>query len=113
SLGWIGACGRANITEIAISTTQSVRCYTFKYALDLPDWIECIRAGPGWNAAGLTHSAFSIGDTDFRSAGNISVDVYSATESIVSQWHCLIVRVSRAEQSVLQLGPHVLRESSP
>ena len=42
-----------------------------------------IRVGTGWDEVGLAHSGFSIGDTDLRPAGNVSVDVYLVTENIV------------------------------
>jgi len=98
SIGLAGYCSRANVTEIALTQSKSVRCYYFNASLDGDyDEFRCIRAGSGWNEIGLRQSEFSIGDTDIHSTGNVSVTVYSATESIdltSSTIHCVTTKES-------------------
>ncbi|KAH0536478.1 hypothetical protein FGG08_006659 [Glutinoglossum americanum] len=81
SMGLSSFCNRANVAEIALSDTKSVRCYNYTFVVG--DYaVECFRTGEGWNEAGFAHSQFSIGNADIHSTGNVSVDVYSVLGGI-------------------------------
>jgi hypothetical protein len=81
SIGLRTTCARANVTDLTLSDQKSVRCYNLTFSSEEYQ-IDCIRVGSSWHEAGFSNSQFSIGDTDLRSAGNISVEVYSPTRAI-------------------------------
>jgi hypothetical protein len=98
-LGSMDSCFWGNVTEIQASQDKSVRCYNFTLTQSLLA-VKCIQIGSGWRDAETTHSQFSIGDTDLRSAGSVSVDIYGATKGAPlyqKDWGCITDSNSQKE----------------
>jgi hypothetical protein len=83
SLGHTGSCTIANVIELTLSSTKSVRCYNgTSIDIDGAYFQRCIRIGPGWTEARLTHSSFFVEGMDLTPGENVSVNVYSVDRSL-------------------------------